>query len=50
MWPALRRQLAYEDYFIRRDLPHTAKPYREDFHRDALGDMPAAQPTAMPAE
>jgi fatty acid desaturase len=44
MWPALKRQLAYEDYFVRRDLPPTAKPYREDFHRDALGDMPAALP------
>jgi fatty acid desaturase len=37
MWPALRRQLASEDYFIRRDLPATAKPYREDFHMAALG-------------
>jgi fatty acid desaturase len=43
MWPALRRQLAYEDYFLRRDLPATAKPYREDFHRDALGTLPAAE-------
>lgn len=44
MWPALRRQLANEDYFLRRDLPATAKPYREDFHRAALGDMPDAVP------
>ena len=44
MWPALRRQLAYEDYFLRRDLPATAKPYREDFHRAALGEMPDAVP------
>ncbi len=43
MWPALRRQLAYEDYFLRRDLPPTAKPYREDFHRDALGTQPAVE-------
>ena len=35
--PALKRQLAYEDYFIRRDLPPTAQPYREDFHGAALG-------------
>jgi fatty acid desaturase len=41
MWPALRRQIADEDYYIRRDLPPTAKPYREDFHSAALG---AAQP------
>lgn len=32
MWPALKRQLSYEDYFLKRDLPVTAKPYREDFH------------------
>jgi fatty acid desaturase len=35
--PILKRQLAYEDYFLKRDLPPTAKPYREEFHRDALG-------------
>ena len=34
---ALRRQLRYEDHFIRRDLPPTARPYREDFHAGALG-------------
>ncbi len=43
MWPALRRQLASEEYFLRRDLPPTAKPYREDLHKAALGD-------AIPAE
>lgn len=37
MWPALRRQLANEDYFLRRTLPPTARPYREDFHAEALG-------------
>ena len=37
MWPALRRQLAHEEYFVRRELPATAKPYREDFHVAALG-------------
>jgi len=37
MWPALRRQLANEDYFIQRDLPPTAQPYRTDFHAAALG-------------
>jgi len=37
MWPALRRQLANEDYFIHRDLPPTAQPYRTDFHAAALG-------------
>jgi fatty acid desaturase len=44
MWPALKRQLSYEDYFLRRELPPTAKPYREDFHRDALGGLPDALP------
>ncbi len=37
MWPALVRQLRYEDYFIKRELPPTARPYREDFHAAALG-------------
>lgn len=37
MWPALVRQLRYEDYFLKRALPATAKPYREDFHARALG-------------
>jgi len=37
MWPALRRQLANEDYFIQRALPPTAQPYRTDFHAAALG-------------
>ncbi len=35
--PVLRRQLAYEDFFLKRDLPPQAKPYREDFHAAALG-------------
>jgi fatty acid desaturase len=42
MWPALKRQLKYEDYFIKRELPPTAKAYREDFHAAALGETPAA--------
>jgi len=37
MWPALKRQLKYEDFFLKRELPATAKPYREDFHASALG-------------
>ncbi len=54
MWPALKRQLRYEDYFLKRELPPTAKPYREDFHLAALGAMeprvenPAG--AAVPAE
>ena len=42
MWPALVRQLQYEDYFVKRELPPTAKPYREDFHKAALGSLPQA--------
>ncbi|MCB2116785.1 MAG: fatty acid desaturase family protein [Rhodobacteraceae bacterium] len=37
MWPVWMRQLKGEDLFLRRDLPATAKPYREDFHAAALG-------------
>lgn len=40
MWPALKRQLAYEDFFLKRDLPPTARPYREDFHQYVPGMMP----------
>lgn len=36
IWPALKRQLRYEDYFIKRELPSTAQPYREDLHAAAL--------------
>ena len=43
MWPALKRQMKYEDYFLKRELPTTAKPYREDFHQYVPGMMP---PTA----
>ena len=32
MVPAFLRQLRNEDYFIKRELPPTAKPYREEFH------------------
>jgi fatty acid desaturase len=30
--PAFLRQLRHEDYFVKRELPPTAKPYREEFH------------------
>ncbi|ANK75800.1 fatty acid desaturase (plasmid) [Ensifer adhaerens] len=36
MIPAFLRQLRNEDYFLKRKLPATAKPYREEFHRDAI--------------
>lgn len=35
--PVLKRQLVYEDFFLKRDLPPTAKPYKEEFHATALG-------------
>ncbi|TNF22874.1 MAG: fatty acid desaturase [Rhodobacteraceae bacterium] len=41
IWPALKRQLRYEDHFIKRALPATARPYREDLHAAALS-APAA--------
>jgi fatty acid desaturase len=37
VWPTLIRQLRYEDVFIKRDLPATARPYRQDLHESALG-------------
>jgi fatty acid desaturase len=43
MWPAIKRQVLSEEYFLKRDLPPTAKPYREDFHHYVPGMMrPAA--------
>jgi fatty acid desaturase len=53
MWPALKRQLAHEDFFLRRELPPTARPYREDFHAAALGEAPSPAggfAGAVPAE
>ncbi len=32
MWPALKRQLANEEYFIQRALPPTARPYKVGLH------------------
>ncbi len=32
MMPAFLRQLRNEDYFLKRELPPTARPYREDLH------------------
>ncbi len=37
MWPILRRQLQNEEIYLHRDLPPTARPYRDDFHAAALG-------------
>ncbi len=35
--PAMWRQMKNEDYFLKRELPPTAKPYKEEFHAAALG-------------
>jgi fatty acid desaturase len=40
MIPAFLRQLRNEDYFIKRELPPTARPYREEFHTP--DSLPAA--------
>jgi fatty acid desaturase len=37
MWPAMIRQLMNEEFYVRRALPSTARPYREDLHTAALG-------------
>ena len=43
MIPAFLRQLRYEDYYLRRTLPPTARPYRDELHRLDIGG-PAPQP------
>lgn len=34
MIPTFLRQLRNEDYFVKRELPPTARPYREEFHAE----------------
>jgi fatty acid desaturase len=48
MWPALRRQMRDEDYFLLRSLPPTARPYRMDLHETALGTPNARANSAIP--
>jgi fatty acid desaturase len=36
VWPVVRRQLRYEDHFLLRQLPPTARPYRAEFHDMAV--------------
>ena len=31
-WSAWKRQLRYEDYFLKKELPPTAKPYKAELH------------------
>ena len=37
MIPAVLKQMRDPNYFVRRDLPPSARPYREDLHEAALG-------------
>ena len=39
--PALKRQMTEPEYYVRRELPASARPYREDLHERALGAVPA---------
>ncbi|EFL90583.1 fatty acid desaturase family protein [Ahrensia sp. R2A130] len=34
VWQVLKRQMAGEDYWQKRELPNGAKPYRDEFHGD----------------
>ena len=43
MIPAFLRQLRYEDYFLKRELPATAKPYREELHVAQVPGAAAAE-------
>jgi fatty acid desaturase len=36
MMPSFLRQLKNEDYFLKRELPPTARPYRDEFHGSAV--------------
>ena len=37
VWPTLLRQLRYENAFLKRELPSTARPYRSEFHELKTG-------------
>ncbi|MET1416682.1 fatty acid desaturase family protein [Roseibium sp. HPY-6] len=40
VWPALKRQVRYENWFIKKELPPTAQPYRAEFHADVEPILP----------
>jgi fatty acid desaturase len=40
VWPILLKQLKYEDFYLRRELPPAAKPYKADLH-DLVVPVPA---------
>jgi fatty acid desaturase len=37
VWPVVKRQLRYEDYYLKRELPPTARPYKAEFHDLEVG-------------
>ena len=37
VWPVLLKQLQYEDFYLERELPTSAQPYRPDFHNVLVG-------------
>jgi fatty acid desaturase len=43
MVPAFIRQLRYEDYFVGRELPPTARPYRDELHAAQVEALVAAE-------
>jgi fatty acid desaturase len=36
-WPVVKRQLKYEDFYLKRELPPTARPYKAEFHDLPVG-------------
>lgn len=36
VWPVLLMQLRYEDFYLKRELPPSARPYRDEFHNMAV--------------
>jgi hypothetical protein len=39
VWGSLRQQRTEPDYFVRKKLPESAKPYREDLHASGVNRM-----------
>jgi fatty acid desaturase len=38
VWPVVLKQLRYEDFYLKRELPPTAKPYRAEHHALSLAE------------
>ena len=38
VWPVLLRQLRYEDFYLKPELPAGARPYRGEFHNLTVQD------------